>query len=113
MVVVPIQNSIVYVQPVFLQAEQTAIPELVSVVVAYGDKMVMNSDFKTALKEVFAGGDAGQTDTGTVEQDKNGSLAEKAATLYDEALKAQKAGDWATYGSKINELGTVLEQMAQ
>lgn len=133
MVVVPIQNSIVYVQPVFLQAEQTAIPELVSVVVAYGDKMVMNSDFKTALKEVFAGGDAGQTDTGMVEQDKNGSttgsttdatagsatgsandsLAEKAATLYDEALKAQKAGDWATYGSKINELGTVLEQMAQ
>ena len=140
MVVVPIQNSIVYVQPVFLQAEQTAIPELVSVVVAYGDKMVMNSDFKTALKEVFAGegqdaqtgettgatssggsdSSAGSTDASSAGADSDASsssssssLAEKAATLYDEALKAQKAGDWATYGTKIDELGSILEQMAR
>ena len=136
MVVVPIQNSIVYVQPVFLQAEQTAIPELVSVVVAYGDKMVMNRDFKTALKEVFSegsnrsssssidaassansenGSSSSATSTaGTGSQSSaSGSLADQAATLYDEALRAQKAGDWATYGTKIDALGKVLEKMAQ
>lgn len=128
MVVVPIQNSIVYVQPVFLQAEQTAIPELVSVVVAYGDKMVMDRDFKTALKKVFDDGttspngssSGGSTDSGSSSTDttqmpsaQTGTLAQQADTLYKEAIVAQKAGDWATYGAKIAELGAVLSQLAQ
>lgn len=120
MVVVPIQNSIVYVQPVFLQAEQTAIPELASVVVAYGDKMVMDRDFKTALKKVFSGGSGSSVGSTSTEATASGgapspndSLATQAGKLYEEAIKAQKAGDWATYGDKINALGTVLSQMAK
>lgn len=138
MVVVPIHNSIVYVQPVFLQAEQTAIPELASVVVAYGDKMVMDRDFKTALRKVFgdsasestsdSSGNSLDTTSTTTEPDSSvssgstssgssspssGPLAEQASKLYQEAIAAQKAGDWSTYGDKIDALGKVLDQMAK
>ncbi len=139
MVVVPIHNSIVYVQPVFLQAEQTAIPELASVVVAYGDKMVMDRDFKTALKKVFgsSSSESSTSETGSstdatgtttnpdtsissdsagtadTSSSSSGSLPAQASKLYEEALSAQKSGDWATYGDKIEALGKILNQMAK
>lgn len=125
MVVIPIKDSIFYVQTVFLQAEKTAIPELTAVVVAYGDKLVMNRSFDEALKEAFgapsqgaggSGGGAGApTDPGTSGETTasvpSGNLIERAAALYQEAVAAQQRGDWATYGTKLKELGAVLDAM--
>jgi uncharacterized membrane protein (UPF0182 family) len=53
MLVIPIKNSIVFVQPLYLQAEQTAIPELTRVIVSYADKVAMEPDLATALAKVF------------------------------------------------------------
>lgn len=127
MIVLPVQDSIVYVQSVFLQAEQTAIPELTAVVVAYGDRLVMHRNYDEALKEVFAANgvaqpspEPGAEDPGAQEPtpplsptDPNASLEEQAASLYAEAMQAQKQGDWALYGSKIKELGRVLEELSR
>lgn len=126
MVVIPVKDSIVYVQTVFLQAEKTAIPELTAVVVAYGDKLVMNRNFEEALKEAFGSPptgpnapDAGQggaptgpgTSTEGTDTAPGGNLADRAAALYQDAIAAQQRGDWATYGTKLKELGAVLEAM--
>ncbi len=116
MVVIPIKDSVVYVQPLFLQAEQTAIPELTRVVVVYSDKVVMERTLEAALLKIF--GEAPVT--GSVEGTKTpGSEVEvpaadaaTAARLYREAVAAQRAGDWATYGERIAELGAVLERLA-
>lgn len=116
MVVIPLKNSIVYVQPLFLQAEQTAIPELTRVIVAYADKVEMARTLEEALLKVF-----GQTvpvsepATGNADGSGAGSpavTASRAARLYKEAVDAQKKGDWALYGTKIAELGRVLEALA-
>ncbi len=40
-------------------------------------------------------------------------MIQLAKQLFDEALAAQKAGDWAAYGQKIGRLGEVLEQLAR
>ncbi len=53
MQVIPIEDSIVYIQPLFLQAEQTAIPELTRVIVAYSDKVEMERTLEGALLKVF------------------------------------------------------------
>jgi hypothetical protein len=53
MLVIPIKNSIVFVQPLYLQAEQTAIPELTRVIVSYADKVAMEPDLASALAKVF------------------------------------------------------------
>jgi uncharacterized membrane protein (UPF0182 family) len=116
MQVIPIKDSIVYIQPLFLQAEQTAIPELTRVIVAYSDKVEMESDLKTALLKVF-GEQAPAEATATPGPDAGGGAsspadAALASRLYDEAIAAQKRGDWATYGAKLKELGRVLERLA-
>jgi uncharacterized protein len=127
MLVLPIKNSIVYIQPLYLQAQQTAIPELTRVIVVYSDKVEMEKTLQDALLKVFggqtgsaagggasggsaAGGSAGAT--GTPLPASAAGDAALAEQLYTQALAAQRAGDWATYGQKVQELGAVLKRMS-
>lgn len=61
LLVVPIGRSIVYFEPVYLQAEQSPIPELTRVIVAYGEQVVMEPTVKEALAKVFGQIPAGET----------------------------------------------------
>lgn len=117
MLVIPIKDSIVYIQPLYLQAEQTAIPELTRVLVVYADKVEMEATLEAALLKVF--GEEGQpvTEPGAVtppgaQTPGPAATAAAAAKLYQEAVAAQKAGDWATYGQKLQQLGDVLQKLA-
>ena len=126
MLVLPIKNSIVYIQPLYLQAEQTAIPELTRVVVAYADKVEMEDTLQDALLKVFGqsgaattgststGGGIGASTstTGTPLPASASGDAALAQQLYTQAIAAQRAGDWATYGAKVKELGAVLQRLA-
>ncbi len=49
LLVIPVEDSLIYVEPLYLQAEQSAIPELTRVIVAYGDVVVMEKDLPSAL----------------------------------------------------------------
>ncbi|MDR3687379.1 MAG: UPF0182 family protein [Coriobacteriia bacterium] len=118
MLVLPIKNSIVYIQPLYLQADTTAIPELTRVIVAYSDKVEMEATLQDALMKVFGqqapstASDGSTTATGTPLPAATTGDAALAQQLYLDATKAQRAGDWATYGAKITELGKVLERLA-
>lgn len=63
LLVIPVEDSLVYVEPLYLQAESGAIPELTRVIVAYGDVVVMEPDLKSALEAVFSGTPGGPTTT--------------------------------------------------
>ncbi len=123
MLVIPIKNSIVYIMPLYLQSEQTAIPQLTRVVVSYSDKVAMEDTLEAALLKIFGaeppaagGGVMGSTGTtGTAGGATGGSAAataRRAAQLYEQAIAAQRAGDWATYGARIKELGNILGRLA-
>lgn len=105
LLVIPMNDSIVYVQPLYLQSEQTSMPQLTRVVVAYGDKIAMEPTLDAALLSVF--GEGAPDDTGG-----GPANAASARELYEQALEAQKAGDWAAYGRYIEELGDVLDALA-
>jgi hypothetical protein len=107
--VIPLKDSIVYIQPLYLQAEQTAIPELARVLVVYADKVEMAKDLEQALLQVF--GESAPAEGEPAPDDGDASAA-RAAGLYRDAIEAQKAGDWAEYGRLIDELGAVLESLA-
>jgi uncharacterized membrane protein (UPF0182 family) len=112
MIVIPIKNSIVYVQPLYLQAESTAIPELTRVLVVYADKVEMERTLEAALLKVF--GEAAPPSagvTGTVTPGASTADAANARKLFKEATDAQRKGDWATYGAKIEALGRLLEKL--
>jgi len=118
MQVIPIEDSIVYIQPLFLQAEQTAIPELTRVIVAYSDKVEMERTLEGALLKVFGGqapstgGPTGEATGTPAPSEGEAADAATAARLYSEAVEAQREGDWATYGEKIEQLGEVLRSLA-
>ena len=41
------------------------------------------------------------------------ALAAEARSHYERALQAQRAGDWATYGEEIRQLGETLQRMSR
>jgi len=115
LLVIPIKNDIIYIEPLYIQASQSPMPELKRVIVAYSDKIAMDSDLGAALTKVFGAAPPGATpeETGTVTPPGGAAAtAAEARALYEKAMKAQKAGDWAAYGRYINELGTLLQQLA-
>jgi len=83
--VILVDESIIYVEPLYLQAEKGAIPELTRVIVAYGDLVVMEKDLQSALEAIFAGGGGTTTtepggDTTTTEPGPGGTTTTSQST---------------------------------
>jgi len=111
LLVLPIDNSIIYVRPIFIQGEQSQLPELSRVVVAYGEHIVMERTFEAALARIFGEPAVEETVPTVPTEETFDELLKRAGTLYDEAINAQREGDWAAYGQKINELGNMLKKL--
>jgi len=114
LLVIPIEESLIYVQPIYLQAEGGRIPELKRVIVAYENRIVMEETLDLALGRVF--GDRRATEQ-VDEADPKGiekapimpaSAIQRAKELFNRAMQAQRSGNWALYGEEIEKLGEVL-----
>lgn len=121
MLVLPVNESILYVQPLYLLASNAPIPQLTRVIVSFGDKVAMEPDLASALAKIFgeSAGEvvtserpSGQATSTPTPSGPTGSQLQQARTLYDRALQAQRRGDWAEYGRLIGELGRVLSRAA-
>ncbi|MBI2889042.1 MAG: UPF0182 family protein [Candidatus Liptonbacteria bacterium] len=116
LLVIPINESLLYVRPLYLKAEAGKIPELKRVVVAYENKIAMEATLEEGLAKIFGSGTAGKSRGGAVVMSaatpaKNEEeRIRRAATAYEEALRAQRDGDWARYGEAIRRLGDILRQ---
>ena len=119
--VIPIKDSLIYVEPLFLAANNGKIPQLKKIFVVYGDKVAMEDDLDTALKKIFVDSknDVKLTDNNiknvleTTSADNisydSKELIKKASEHFKKAKEAQKNDDWASYGEEINALGKTLE----
>jgi len=119
-VILPIKNSLLYIEPVYLRAKgETSIPEMKKVIVAYGGKIVLTDSIDLALQEIFKldptvpGTIVTTPSTGTTTPAADASKLKNAKDLYDKALAAQKAGDWANYGDNIDKLGKLLGELGK
>ena len=127
LVTLPIANSILYIQPLFVTASEVGIPELKFVVMVSGDEVVMGSTFEEALELLFEAGvdvDGPVEPTEPQEPDEPDEpsdpsepsspeldrLIERAASLYERAQEALADGDFETYGRLIEQLGRLLER---
>lgn len=121
LLVIPIEKSIIYVKPLYLQSESSKIPELKRVVVAYSDQVAMEETLEGALARVFGGRAAptpglppptaqtpGQAPTSDVQK-----LASQAAQELQRAEELQRQGDWAGYGEQLDKLQQTLKQLQQ
>ena len=127
LVILPIEESIMFIQPLFVTAENVGIPELKKVVVVLGEEVVMADDFDTALTELFeldeepdvstspspsptGGGEPEEPEDPQVPTGDLQTLVGQAGELYERAQAALEAGDFAKYARLIEKLGRLLEQ---
>jgi len=129
LLVIPIEESLLYVRPLYLKAETGKIPELKRVIVAYENKIAMGETLEEGLSKIFGGvmpagsqamptgsQGAGIMPQGTavtqptISSQNIQERIERALGAYEEALRAQRDGDWARYGEAIRRLGEILKQ---
>jgi len=110
MLAIPIEESVLFIEPLYLKAETSEMPELKKVIVSFADRIVMEQDLPTALEKLFYGGGF----TATEIKESGITLKELADRAYFHYLKAEenmKAGNWKSYGEELDNLKRVLSQM--
>jgi hypothetical protein len=119
LLVIPIEKSLLYVQPLFLAADKAGLPELKRVIVAFGDQVVMEENLELALQRIFGGKKTAAVVAGTVTsatidpKATPAALAKEAMSLYEKATTLQRQGNWSGYGEELRKLEQVLKRMAQ
>jgi uncharacterized membrane protein (UPF0182 family) len=114
--VIPIENSILYVSPLYLRAETGQIPELKRVIAAYGDQVVMEETLGAALAALFrepGGGSLGPPSTGPPTPALDADQTRGALSHYDRAIERLKAGDWSGFGAELDKLQQILRQSVE
>ena len=124
LLVIPIEKSLLYIRPLYLESTATKIPEFRRVVVALGEELAWAPTFEDALSQVITGGGAAggaaPLPTGVPEQaaatprapTRNiGELVSEARSHYDAAQKALREGDWAAYGREQQALSESLVKL--
>lgn len=124
LLVIPIKNSILYVEPLYIQASnENSLPEVNRIIVAFQDKIVMERTLDEALIKLFRGVSGG---TGTTIPETPGSgeteqsptldidinvLARRVREAFERAQNASQSGNWAQYGEALQELETLITQL--
>lgn len=111
--VLPLDSSVLYVQPLFLSAEENAIPELWRVIVSDGRNVTMAQTLRAAMAamELPLGGEPPQQRPAPVQPAAQAGWPRQALELLDAADARLRAGDWAGYGQAMEQLRTLLERM--
>ncbi|MDR0886541.1 MAG: UPF0182 family protein [Clostridiales Family XIII bacterium] len=161
MFVIPIENSLMYVEPIYLTSTNSSLPEVKRVIIYYGDRIAYEPTLAEALDDMFGEGagesatdasnlgdadggspnpdtegdggssngdatgtgdsDGDKSDSSDSDTDSDGSepltdaqrtqLIKDASKAYEDALAAQKDGDWAEYGAQMKKLETYLKKL--
>ena len=129
LMVIPIEESLIYVRPLYLRSAGGKIPELTRVIVAYENRIVMEKTLEAGLARLFGGAEPARPPADTETRAPGAppkaitatatsnaapelsALAVEARAHYDRAVQAQRQGDWAAYGDELRQLGQVLEKM--
>ncbi len=122
MLVVPVQDSLLYIEPIYISSHsEGAIPELKRVAVAYGNKIVMEPTLDKALEVIFDG----QSPTGPVAEIENevegeietpetedftlDEVIDSVINAYESAKTSNQSGDWKTFGEGMTSLEEAIE----
>jgi uncharacterized membrane protein (UPF0182 family) len=134
LLIIPMNDSILYVEPIYIQAEneESAIPELRRVVVGYKENVAWGASLDEALINMFGrrlavaeaqdGLETEETPTISAMMGEQGEtlllnqmpisqLVKQARQHYDGAQAAQRAGNWTEYGRYLDLLEKTLKQL--
>jgi uncharacterized membrane protein (UPF0182 family) len=115
LLVIPIENSLLYVSPLYLRAEHGHLPELKRVIAAYGEHVVMKETLAEALSALFIEPGGAPAVSNTPEKmpaaSPAASQAREALDRYNQAVERLKSGDWKGFGTQFDAMRELLEEM--
>jgi hypothetical protein len=115
---IPIETSLLYVQPLYLAAEKGSLPELKRVIVAFGNQIAMEETLEQSLARIFGGKpapapvvqpDVASTQAPTTEKE----LARQALAHFLRSQELLRQGNWAGYGDELKKVEERLREMQQ
>jgi hypothetical protein len=116
--VIPIEESILYVRPLYLRARDSRMPELKRVIVAHKESIAMEPTLDQALQAIFGNGE--ETEQEETEQEAEGQpriqpeireLVEELEQLFELSIREQQKGNWSGYGNALEELHNKIQQL--
>ena len=125
LIVLPVGNSFLYVEPLFVQANNGKFPELQRVILATQDKIAMSDSFPSALNALFGsapvatqpgpsptpGPSPSPSPSGSPVAATIAQLVRSASDHYANAQTALKSGDFTTYGQELRALESDLARL--
>ena len=99
-----------------MRAEQGQLPELKRVIAAYGDRVVMQESLPEALSALFEAGPAPRVPGVGTEmplEHPASDRAREALDHYNQAIEHLKTGDWAGFGTELDRLRALLQEMGR
>lgn len=119
LITIPIEHSLLYIEPLYLQAEQSQLPELLRVFISYGDIVVMEKDVKSAIDKLFTTANVfTPSESGEATNNPEGpeitleELIAGAQQTFSDAQEKLRNRDWAGYGESMQELEAILKEMS-
>ncbi|OGR88831.1 MAG: hypothetical protein A3A86_03920 [Elusimicrobia bacterium RIFCSPLOWO2_01_FULL_60_11] len=117
LLVIPVDQSLLYVQPLYLEASGGGLPELKRVIVAYGNTIAMEENLELCLSRIFGGRVERSEKERYSPTDVSGQgfkrNARQAQEHFERAQKAMRAGDWGLYGSEMEKVGKILRSIGE
>ena len=113
LLVIPIEESIIYVEPLYLRAEKGEIPELKKVIVSNGSDVVMGNNLEAALEKLFARTFKEKEVVVTGEEKTLKDLIKEAAGYYESAQEFAREGNWSKYGEELQKLEQTLKLLQE
>tara|TARA_Y100001970_G_scaffold39591_1_gene48761 strand:- start:1363 stop:1713 length:351 start_codon:yes stop_codon:yes gene_type:complete len=115
--IIPIEGSLLYVEPIYLQAETSKLPELKRVIVSYDDKVVMGKNLMDAMFSIF---DVRYDDVredskfeSIVLDSNNNSSVEQVIRVFNHLKQSLSESNWSEFGVKMTELDHVIQSLKQ
>jgi hypothetical protein len=119
LLVIPVAQSLLFVQPLYIESKGGGLPELKRVIVAYGNMIAMEENLELSIDRIFGVSSerkqmpmpAGKDTTQTTNTAAIRSLISEARRAFDDGQKAMTNGDWAGYGSAMKRLQELLTKL--
>ncbi|MCL2877836.1 MAG: UPF0182 family protein, partial [Acidobacteria bacterium] len=128
LLVIPIEEALLYIRPLYLRAESGRIPELKRVIVAFENRIAMEETLEESISKLFqhdlnlsgresplimseSTASAAAPGASAPESSEVLRLIERAGEAYNRAVAAQREGNWARYGEELKRLGEALEEL--
>ncbi|MBI2161476.1 MAG: UPF0182 family protein [Candidatus Rokubacteria bacterium] len=109
---IPIEESLLYVQPLYLAAERGRLPELKRVITAFGNRIAMEETLEASLDRIFGGRPPDAAPVAVAREPAvRPGLANQALQHFQRAQEHLKRWNWTGFGEEIRQLEEVLRAL--